>query len=129
MGVYDRQIALALRLIAAKGETVTWRKYVDGMGGTDANPAAATNDDHTVKVVFLPSKLNALGTFLSMVGGTEVPSGALTGLMGQVNFTPELADVVVRASGEVLSIPDESGIEALDPNGEGVILYKLRFNR
>lgn len=130
MGVYDRQRATALRLIAEKGETCVWRKLA-ATGGTAAKPASTTPTDNTVKVVFLPIELEYLATALTMIKDTEVPAGYMLGLMGAVDFEPSLDDVIIRGagSGEELGLADKNGIEVIDPNGEGAVLYMLRVTR
>lgn len=130
MGVYDRQRATALRLIAEKGETCVWRKLA-ATGGTAAKPGSTTPSDNTVKIVFLPIELEYLGTALSMLKDTEVPHGYVLGLMGAVSFEPALDDVIIRANGtgETVGLADKNGIEVIDPNGEGAVLYILRIAR
>jgi hypothetical protein len=129
MGVYDRQIASALRMIKARGETVVWRKKSTTTGGTAAKPGTPVpGASHDVVIVFFPIDREYLKTYLSMLDNTEVPTGLLQGFMGQVPFDPELGDTVERGS-EVYSILPQNGIEKLDPNGEGAILYTLRFSR
>jgi len=127
MGYYDRQIATALRMIEAKGQAVTWEQRT-ASGGTAAKPGDTVVATHAVNIAFLPLEREYLQTFLSMMKGTDVPSGLILGYMGQVDFVPTLKDTVLRGS-ERLSIADDNGIEVYDPNGEGVILYVLRLSR
>jgi hypothetical protein len=128
MGVFDRQIASALRMIDKYGETCTWRSRVQ-TGGTAAKPGGTTETPHTVKIAFLPVDREYLMTFMARNQLTQEPSGLMQGFMGQVDFTPGLKDGVVRSSGEVINVVDDNGIEVIDPNGEGVILYIMRFAR
>lgn len=132
--VFERATATATRLIAKYGQDCTWRKIVPGVGGTAAKPTnAVAPTDAACKIVFLNHKRESLMTALSMIVGTEVPSGGLLGLMSAVGFEPELKDLVIRApvgeNGEEYSIADDNGIEKLKPNGEGAILYKIRLVR
>lgn len=124
MGVYDRQIASAKRQIAAKGQDVTWRVLVDG-APPDASkpwkPSAATPDDKPVKIVFLPHT-TAKNQLIRYLKGTEVPTGALTGLMAAVDFEPKAKDVVIRDGVELVV----ESIDLIAPNGEP-ILYTLEF--
>lgn len=132
MGVYDRQIATAKRIIAQKGQTATWYSVAPGSGGTAAAPAAAVETPHTVTIAFLPIDREYLRTIQAVMKDTDVPSGYLQGLMGQVDFKPTLADRVVRRVNgvdETYRILQDNGIEEIDPNGEGVILYTVRFSR
>lgn len=129
MGVYDRQIALALRLIEAKGQKVTWRQP-GAPTGTDANPGPSgpPTEFLNVPILFLPSKGQSnLAAFFSAMAESEVPTGGVRGLMAAVSFTPSLMDTVLRGS-EVLSLMRDTGIDQLAPNGE-VILWYLRFSR
>jgi len=142
MGVYDRQIATAARLIAAKGQLCTWREP----GTPTGSPAAPTPGvpvDNAVSIVFLSnSKQEGLAGLLSMIPDMpDVAAGGMRGLMavgGWANglvpytFTPSRLGKVTRATsfdaGNYLSIMDEKGIDVLDLNGEP-ILYYLRFAR
>lgn len=124
MARFDRQIATAIRLIHKNGEIVQWRTVVDGTPPDPAkpwNPAAPTPVDNNVAICFLPVDRLTMETF-SFKKGTEVPKGALMGLMGQVNFEPNLKDVVLRG-GETLRI---ANIDVLSPNGQK-ILYTVLF--
>jgi hypothetical protein len=128
MGVYDRQIATAQRMIAAKGELCTWRKMIAPVGDDPANPAAGTPADYAVRIVFFPNNQLHLLSTLSMLKETDIPGGRFYGLMGAVSFTPELVDTVINSKGKQFSIIDTNGIDELAPNGE-TILYKLRFSK
>lgn len=129
MGRFDRQRATAKRLIDKNGQSVVWQQRVAGVGGTPQKPASSTVVPNTVTVVFLPPKRETYRAFLAMLTDTEIPTGGIVGLMwGGVPFTPGMKDTVLRGT-EVLSIVDQNGIEVIDPNGEGPILYLLRFTR
>jgi hypothetical protein len=56
MGVYDRQRASALDLIARKGETVSWFQVAPA-GGSAAKPSGNVPTENTAKIVFLPPEL------------------------------------------------------------------------
>lgn len=131
MGVYDRQIATAARLITAKGQRCTWREP-GPRGGTPARPTDGGPIDYTVNIVFLSNNnRESLSSLLSMIPGTEVPTGGMRGLMPAVPFTPTLMGQVSRAVPFVepaLQLQDKDGIEALNLNGE-LIMYYLRFAR
>jgi len=125
MAVYDRQTALATRLITAKGQTVTWRKVTDGAAGDSSKPwkpGASVNTDHTVVIVFLPDNSKDREQ-LRFANGSSVPEGNLVGYMAATTFTPTLKDVVIRGTEKIGLV----GIEPLSPNGE-IIMYRLRFN-
>lgn len=123
---FARQIATAQRLIKKNGAAVTWRKFVQPVDDNPANPGVPTNDDHPVTVAFFPNDKLSLLTTLSMIAGTEVPSGRVYGLMGAVNFEPGMDDLIVGTPYGDLRLIDKYGIERLAPNGE-TILYTLRF--
>jgi hypothetical protein len=82
--------------------------------------------------VFLSNNKNeGLAGLLSMIPGTEVPSGGMRGLMAAVPFTPSLLGRVARApvfAEPALSLIDDKGVDVLNINGE-IILYYLRFAR
>jgi hypothetical protein len=129
VGVYDRQIASAKRIIAAKGQLCTWNSHGDGSGGTAAKPAANVITPHTdIPIVFVPLEREYLATFLSTLQDTEIPTGLELAIMGQVDFDPQLRDTITRGSVEY-SIHPKNGIEKIDPNGEGAILYLIRVAR
>jgi hypothetical protein len=142
MGVYDRQIATALRLIAKKGQAVTWVKHNAqqgniqpwktskvpsgyGVGGYGAGGYGVGNSDapsYAVSIVFLAPK-SGLQALFALMQGTSIPTGAPVGLMGAVTgFTPEINDMVMRGP-KAMVIKD---FDIVAPNGE-VILYKLEF--
>lgn len=129
MGVYDRQIALALRLITKYGQLCTWSKPVAGVGGAPGMPVANGNPILVtgVPILFLANKTEGLSTMLSMFVGTEVPTGGVKALMPHTSFVPALVDSVIRGS-EELGLLDKNGVEVLNLNGEP-ILYYLRFTR
>jgi hypothetical protein len=129
MGVYDRQIASAQRMIEKYGEVVTWLQRV-ATGGTAAKPGSTTTTEIAgVRMAFLPIDREYLDTYVSKMKLTDIPTGMVQAFMGQVAFTPTDKDGVRRSNGEVLNIVDDNAIEVYDPNGEGVILYILRFAR
>jgi hypothetical protein len=124
MARFDRQIATAKRLIAKNGELVKWR-VIDDPTPTDPNkpwePGPATPDDKDATICFLPIDRQTMETF-NFIKGTEVPKGSVMGLMGQVNFEPNLKDVVIR-DGKELRI---ASLDVLSPNGQK-ILYTVVF--
>lgn len=129
MGVYDRQVALAIRLITKYGQLCTWQKPTPGVGGTPADPAPAGAPTQilNVPILFLSNKTEGLASLLSMIPGTEVPTGGVKALMPYTGFTPELVDTVLRGS-EQLGLVDGNGVEVLNLNGEPILFY-LRFAR
>lgn len=133
--VFERAAATAVRLIDKYGQACTWRQ-IAASGGTAAKPGSTVPTDYPCTIVFLNHKREQLLSALSMiVGSGDIPSGGILGLMsGDVGFTPTLKDIVFRSAhplvtGEQFGIADKNGIEALAPNGEGVLLYKIRLVR
>jgi len=126
MGEYDRAIAMAARMIAQKGQSVTW-KQPGIVGGTPAKPVSTAPALHTVNMLFLPNKRDGLASFLTLLSDTEIPMGGMRALMPAVSFTPALVDTVLRGE-EELTLDAKNGIELLGPNGQ-TILYFLRFIR
>jgi hypothetical protein len=119
MGVYDRQIATAQRLIKEKGQTIIWRSMTDGAPSDSDQPwkpSAATQTDYMADVLFLPRNRRNQ-EFLSLMEGIEVPKGDIVGYMGGVTFTPTLKDTIIRG-GETYTI---ASLDHLSPNGESIL--------
>lgn len=126
MGVYDRQIASAKRMIAKYGQLCTWNSFSDGTGGTAADPVANVSAAHSnIPIAFFPLDREYLATFLSKLADTEIPIGLELAVMAQVSFVPSLRDTITRGT-VTYSIHQKNGIEKIDPNGEGAILYLVR---
>lgn len=122
MGVYDRQIGTALRLIAKTGQSVEWNSETDSANADnpwDSETNVTTKT--TVNICFLPVGLSDLPTF-KYADLSDVPRGAVKGLMGNVPFEPKLKDWVIR-NGKRLNIDQ---VKELSPNGEK-ILFTILF--
>lgn len=129
MGVFDRQRATATRLITKYGAACEWLK-TGSSGGTAASPTPGVLTPYPCRIVFLTPKLEGLRTFLTLIAETEIPTGGLLGLMAaNITFNPELTDSVKMPDGSVVGLLDENGIDKLDPNNEGALLWRLRFTR
>lgn len=123
MGTYDRQIAMALKLIAAKGQTtgVVWQQTGDVVADA-TKPWIKTKGvltEYPVIIAFFP----ASSKLAKLFAGSNIAKGGNRGLMGAVtSFVPNVADVVVRNGNSL-------GIESLDPLqvNEQVILWKIEF--
>lgn len=129
MGVFDRQTATALRLIDRYGAAVTWRKFITPDDDNPADPTDPAEEDHPVKIAFFTNNELSLFTTLSSLLGTEVPNGKMYGIMGHVDFIPQLTDLIVGSPFGDLRLLQDNGLDELNPNGEGAILYTLRFSR
>jgi len=126
MGQFDRQIATALRLIAKYGQSIIWNSIIDGASVDPLKPwkptDAASTPHPDIKICFVPTNDTQWRKLLAYLKGTEVPTGKLAGLMGQVPFEPTLKDVVDR-DGVILRI---ASLDLLSPNGQK-ILYTIEF--
>lgn len=126
MGVFDRQIATAKRLITKNGAPMTWRTFADGALPDPSmpwKPGAAVPANHGVHIVMLPE--NRLGyEWIKYLVGSDVPEGNGYGLMYAVPFTPSLNDTVVAPDGRELK---PTSIDPLAPNITEIILYTVRF--
>lgn len=127
MGVFDRQIASAKRLIEKYGQSVQWKPYVaaDADDATPWKPKLDTSDPADpvmVRIVFLPASRVNNELVRALSNAPEVPSGKSYGLMPAVNFVPSLADVVIRDGVEYRPCY----IDPLSPNGE-IIMYTIGF--
>ncbi len=123
MGVYDTQIATAKRLIAAKGQLVTWRQLPTTLPDSDKpwQPSADMPNDFDAKIVFIT--MNRMGReLLRFLSGTEVTTGTVRGLMAASSFEPSTKDVIFRDNKTLRII----SIDPLCPNGE-TILYTIEF--
>lgn len=126
MGVFDRQIATAKRLIAKYGETVTWNRYGESVPEETDEPWNATDIDPIqtpVKVAFFPTG-SSISQLIRFMKNSDITTGNELGYMAQVPFVPSAKDTLTRKNGSEYRI---KSIDPLDPNGEGVILYTLEF--
>lgn len=126
MGVFDRQVATAKRLIAKYGEPVTWHSAPPSdapddqpWNGTDVQPI----DRPGIRVAFFPTN-SSIGQLIRFMRNSDIPTGNELGYMAQVPFEVSSLDTLTRRNGSVYRIKN---IDPLDPNGEGVILYTLEF--
>lgn len=127
MGVFDRQIATAKRLIGKNGRTCVWRS-LDDAPPPDANKpwkkGAETSADNTVKVLFLPDTRTQLA-FLQTMTDEPINIGDDYGLMAAVDFMPTTRAEVYDEAGTTL-LRGLKSVTPLAPNGE-IVLYTLRF--
>ena len=123
MGVFDRQIATAKRLIAKNGRLVIWRVILDGTMVDPLKPwepgAAQVTDYPDTPIVFLPTGYKGETTLFRSKTG-EQSSGTFQILMGAVPFEPSNKDVIIDGSIEYRI----DYIDKLAPNGDA-ILYTI----
>lgn len=126
MGVYDSAIATAKRLIAAKGEVVSWQPAADPTAAAEDTPwiqgEPTAADARRVAIVFLPID-RSNQQLIRALGGTELVTGNVYGLMGAVDFPVEFDAVITRSDGSTVALVNA---DKLAPNGD-VILWTLEF--
>jgi hypothetical protein len=124
MSKYARQIAQAAKLIAAKGEEVTWRKNASQVSETQPWKNTGTEQfiDKQVSIVFLRPQGGLTHKLGQLMKNTDVAEGGPRGLMAHVDFTPDISDVVIR-NGVTLAI---KSIDPLAPSTD-TILYDIEF--
>lgn len=123
MGVFDRQIATAQRLIEKYGQKVIWNsKLKADNAGQPWKPGQAADTPHEVSICFVPKTDRLSRQLIQALTGTEVKVGSLAGLMGVTDFTPSGDDYVTR-DGKLLTIDT---LDVLNPNGQ-IVLYTIEF--
>jgi len=126
MGVYDRQIASAKRVIKKKGQLCTWIKRDVVTSVTQpwkTTPAVDTVPTFPVSIVFLAPKQKLSHELFHLMSGTDIPEGGPYGLMAAVSFTPEINDSVLSGT-ETLVV---KSLDIVAPNRVEPILYKVQF--
>jgi hypothetical protein len=124
MGQFDRQIALAKRLIKKYGEPCLWAPSGTPTTAdpnqpwisTDAAPVAPTP-------VFILKKLDKQDVFARLTAGSSVESGGQKAIMAANGIIPSMIDSVVTSDGTRLAL---QSIDKLAPNGQ-VIVWFLVF--
>ena len=124
MGVYDRPIATAKKLIKKFGAVATWTQKTEVV----PDPNKPWEKENSGESVFNPTI--ALFPFtassrslIQYLKGSEVPVGSLWALMPQVDFIPSLKDSFV-IDGKNYTLLN---IDILAPNGD-VVLYTLELS-
>lgn len=123
MARFDRQIAMAHRLIKKNGQTAIWRQLMrPNNPGPPDDTDVSIPVDHSPFICFLPITKEDR-QFINFLRDTnEVKTGNVLGYMGQVPFTPSAEDIVIR-DGVTMAI---SNIDLISPNGQK-ILYIIEF--
>jgi hypothetical protein len=123
MGVYDRQIASALRMIKKYGQPVTITQDTvtkDPDQPWVETPGIITKPD--VMCAFFPPTLRTMQT-AGITAKTDVPMGYAEVYIGQIagfQMTPK--DRITDKAGNIWNI---KYFNAINPNGDGVILYEI----
>lgn len=128
MGVFDRQIATAQRLIKKNGRVVYFKVETPGAPVDPAEPwilGPPTVSIHGVSVVFLPQGIQT-ARFMAAITGTDVVTGKDYGLMGAVNFDVEVNQHVYEDAAATVVLRTIRDFDLLSPNGQN-ILYTMQF--
>jgi hypothetical protein len=123
-GVFDDEIQTALELIAENGQVCDWHKDTTDLDDAD-RPWLGGDTVPDVKqpsICFIPATDGASGFGITKFrkAGDDVPSFSTFGLMGAVDFDPEVTDKVVRGGTPLVIV----AIDKLQPN-EQTLLYIL----
>lgn len=134
MAGYERQIASAKRIIAKRGQSVSWLVRAEGTtddavvaGATKWRPKNVPGVDpvsHPVIIAFLPLEEKQREALRGR--GIADTSGMVQGFMAQTSFSPNQKDAVLR-DGQTLPI---ESIDIIAPNGTAItdaILYTVIF--
>jgi len=122
MGVYDRAIETALRLIAKYGQVCQWRKDVTTLVDPDKPWLGGTSEPfiYEPSICFLPAGSATSGFELVQFNDGQVGEFSTVGLMGVHNFEPSVTDVVTRGDQQLVI----KKVDALRP-AEVPVLYVL----
>lgn len=128
---YAATIALAKRMIAAKGEACVWSKPapVDPSADEWRDVRAGSPAVFPVSIAWFTPKDLGRGRdeFLSALKGNsvDVPEGVEIGIMAATTFEPLASDTIVRTGGKVAHIVE---IDRIAPDGSP-ILYFVKVKR
>lgn len=115
---YERQIASALRQIAAKGQACVWHKPAADDPSADSWRDVRDGEPpvHDVKIAWFPPDMETQRFLANTSEG--VPVGFEMGYMGAVEFEPLIGERVERASGEFVTV---FKIDTLKPDGSPIL--------
>jgi hypothetical protein len=113
MGVYDRQVASAIRMIKEKGALSVFRSITKSSNTYEGDELTYT--DYAVNIACVP--VDRVDHETQMYREfTDIPVGYTLGYMGAVDFKPTMKDVVVFG-GVTYTIRN---IIEYNPNGESI---------
>lgn len=123
MGVFDRTIATAKRLIARYGQDCLWQQPAPTTEDVPGYPTVGDKPEPIpVRIAWFAPRDLGRGTeeFMALMAGIEVPSGTEIGLLaGGLDFEPNDEDTVIR-DGNELSVKK---LDRLAPNGQAILYY------
>lgn len=123
---YDRQIASALRQIAAKGQACRWHKPAAVDPASDSWRDVRTGDPeepYDVSIAWFPPDLQTQRFLANSIDG--IPEGFELGYMGAVEFEVVNGEQIERATGEFVTV---FNVDRIAPDGTP-ILYTLWVKR
>jgi len=126
MGVYDRQKASALRLIAKYGETVSYLSVGATVPKDPSKPwlpGGTSATTYTPKIAFIPIG-GSVRRMARLMKNSDVETGTTLAYMPPVPFKPSLKDVITRKNGSAFRIVS---IDPIEPNDEGALLYEMEL--
>lgn len=130
MSKFELDIAEVKADIAEDGLLCLWRQLTNAPPpdpDRPDQPGAAVPNDYNVHILFVPPGSSL--PWLAYLLGTNIPTGAEIGIMGNYGFEPSLRDIVFKGPDENSpQISPVSPIDALAPDGTP-ILYTIRFVR
>jgi hypothetical protein len=127
VGVFDRSIATAKRLIDKYGQDCHWQKPAPDDGGTPGYPETGVAPDPIpVRMAFFSPRDLGRGSeeFMAMMAGMDVSSSKEIGLLaGGLTFEPDDQDHIIRdPAGAAIPVSIQK-IDRLAPNGTPVLYY------
>lgn len=138
--IYDRQIAMVQRLVKKYGQQCKWIITSQTPSDNHANQpwkgTAIGQMPYEVYIAFLRPGGGLTKALQHLMTGTDIPTGAPRGIMGQVSFVPTLNDKVEQLTfsesngqytfGGTDGVVSIKAIDPIAPNGQ-VIAYLLEF--
>jgi hypothetical protein len=121
-GVFDEEIEMALELIAENGQVCDWHKDTTTLTDPD-RPWLGGDTVPVVKqpsICFIPATDSGGFGITKMRKDADVPAFSTYGLMGAVDFNPQVSDKVLRDGTPLVIV----AIDKLKPN-EQTLLYIL----
>ncbi len=119
IGAFDDEIETAQELIAENGQVCQWHKVVTTL--VDAERPWLGGEDvptvHNPSICFLPATDGGSGFGITKFrnAGDDIPSFSTFGLMGAVEFDPQVGDKVLRDGVPLVIVAIDTLAPAEDP--------------